>query len=305
VIEHIVGGGGRDVDLTYYATFREVALRQSFTRAAEELGYAQSSVTAQIQKLERAYGVQLIERYGRKLRLTSPGEELLKHATKMLEIYEESKEAIARQSSGRIAIGAIDSLASYYLPFLLHEFRQDYPDLAVRLQPDNEPDLLERVREGQLDLALLLDNKRPDSSLYCEIVREEKLLLIASSNHPLAGFSSVTLDHLNDMDWIMSEESCNYRMMLEHVLRTNGIRYRITYELGNPEAVKRCVKNGLGIALLPEMVVAEEAARGDIVALPLEHADLKLSLQLVMHPKKWISKPLEDLITNIREGADS
>jgi DNA-binding transcriptional LysR family regulator len=288
------------MDLTYYATFREVALRQSFTRAAEELGYAQSSVTAQIQKLERAYGVQLIERYGRKLRLTSPGEELLKHVTRMLEIYEESKEAAACQTKGRIAIGSIDSLASYYMPALLHDMRQEYPELTVHLHPGNEPALLERVREGQLDLALLLDDKRPDLSLVCETVREEKLLLIAGRNHPLTDSSLVTLDHLQVMEWIMPEESCNYRMMLEQVLRTNGIMYRIGYELGNPEAVKRCVKNGLGIALLPEIVVMEEAARGEIVVLPFEHPGLSLSLQLIMHPKKWLSKPLEDLVKKIR-----
>lgn len=291
------------MDLTYFATFREVALRQSFTRAAEELGYAQSSVTAQIQKLERAYGVQLIERYGRKLRLTSPGEELLKHVNRMLEVYEESKDAAARQTKGRIAIGAIDSLAAYYLPALLHVMRQHYPELTVHLHPGNEPALLERVREGQLDLALLLDDKRPDLSLVCETIREEKLLLIAGRDHPLSGSSLVTLDDLQDMVWIMPEESCNYRMMLEHVLRANGIPYRIGYELGNPEAVKRCVRNGLGIALLPEIVVMEEAARGEIVVLPYEHPGLKLYLQLIMHPKKWLSKPLEVLIQKIRATA--
>lgn len=291
------------MDLTYFATFREVALRQSFTRAAEELGYAQSSVTAQIQKLERAYGVQLIERYGRKLRLTSPGEELLKHVYRMLEVYEESKDAAASQTKGRIAIGAIDSLAAYYLPALLHDMRQHYPELTVHLHPGNEPALLERVREGQLDLALLLDDKRPDLSLVCETIREEKLLLVAGRDHPLNGSNLVALDDLQDMEWIMPEESCNYRMMLEHLLRTHGIPYRIGYELGNPEAVKRCVGNGLGIALLPEIVVTEEAARGEIVVLPYEHPGLKLYLQLIMHPKKWLSKPLEVLIQKIRATA--
>jgi len=288
------------MDLTYFATFREVALRQSFTRAAEELGYAQSSVTAQIQKLERAYGVQLIERYGRKLRLTSPGEELLKHATKLLDIYEESKESVSRQAKGRLAIGAIDSIASYYLPSLLSAVRLDYPELAIRLQPGSEQLLLEQVREGQLDIALLLDDQRPDPALSCESIREEKLLLIASPDHPLAGLSNLSLEHLDGTDWIMPEEGCNYRSMLENLLRKEGIKYRTGYELGNPEAVKRCVLNGLGIALLPELVVREEAARGDLAVLPFAHPALVLSLQVIMHPRKWLSKPLEDLIERIR-----
>jgi DNA-binding transcriptional LysR family regulator len=104
------------MELIYFQTFREVAARQSFTRAAEELGYAQSSVSTQIQKLENAYGVQLFERYGKQLRLTSSGEELLKLAVRMLDLYQESKETVARQAGGTLSIGTIDSLASYYLP---------------------------------------------------------------------------------------------------------------------------------------------------------------------------------------------
>ena len=291
------------MDITYYQTFREVALRQSFTRAADELGYAQSSVTAQIQKLERAYDVQLIERYGRKLRLTVAGEQLLLYATRLLEVYEQSKEAVASQAQGRIAIGGIDSLASYYLPSLIHAIRQGYPELAIRLQSGSESFLLEQVRGGQLDLALLLDENKPDASLRCEMIREERLLLVASTDHPLAGMRGVTLDALRDAVWVMPEETCNYRSMLENLLRQHEVGYTVGYELGNPEAVKRCVKHGLGIALLPEMVVEEEAGRGELAVLPFEHPGLSLYLQLVMHPKKWISKPLEDLIDLMKAAA--
>lgn len=86
------------MDLTYFQTFREVAVRQSITRAAEALGYAQSSVTTQIQKLEKAYDVQLFERYGKGLRLTSAGEELLRIAVQMLDLYQESQEKLAKQA---------------------------------------------------------------------------------------------------------------------------------------------------------------------------------------------------------------
>lgn len=88
------------MELIYLQTFREVAVRQSFTRAAEELGYAQSSVTMQIQRLEKAYEVKLFERYGRGLRLTSAGEEPLKVAIQMLDLYQESKEKLAKQGGG-------------------------------------------------------------------------------------------------------------------------------------------------------------------------------------------------------------
>jgi DNA-binding transcriptional LysR family regulator len=227
------------MDLVYFQTFREVALRQSFTRAAEELGYAQSSVTTQIQKLEKAYGVQLFERYSKGLRLTSAGEELLKIAVQMLDLYQQSKEKLTRQGGGTLSIGTIDALASYYLPPLIQQIRYKYSDLIIRLQPDREDLIVNKVKEGELDIGLILESKPSDPTLKWLTIREEPLVLIANSEHPLAILDNVELGHLNGIEWIMTEDSCNYRIMLEKVLRSKGISYRVGLELGNPEAIKR------------------------------------------------------------------
>lgn len=288
------------MELTYLQTFREVAVRQSFTRAAEELGYAQSSVTMQIQKLEKAYGVPLFERYGRKLRLTSAGEELLKIAVQMLELYQQSKERLAKQGGGTLAIGTIDSIASYFLPPLIQQIRRNYPDLAIRLQPDNEARIINRVREGELDVGLILENNPSDPTLQWITIREEPLVLVSHPAHPLALLPSVELVHLNGVEWIMAEPTCNYRMMLEKTLRAEGIAYRIGLELGNPEAVKRCVKAGSGISLLPRMAAEEELRRGELAELPFAHPDIRLDLQMAMHPKKWRSLPLLEFIDLLR-----
>ncbi|QHW32040.1 LysR family transcriptional regulator [Paenibacillus rhizovicinus] len=291
------------MDLVYLQTFREVALRQSITRAAEELGYAQSSVTTQIQKLEKAYGVELFERFGRGLRLTSAGEELLKLAVQMLDLYQESKERLARQGGGTLSIGTIDSVASYYLPPYIQSMRRDYPELSIRLQPDREDTIVQLVREGELDAGLILGSGPTDPLLEWQAIREEPLVLIANPSHPLVRQDIIRLPELAGMEWFMSEESCNYRIMLEKVLRTNGIAFRVGLELGNPEAIKRCVMAGDGIALLPRMAAEEEIRRGELAALAFAHPDIRLSLQLVMHPKKWISHAVRDFIGRLQVRA--
>lgn len=291
------------MNIQYFQTFREVALRQSFTRAAEELGYAQSSVTMQIQKLEREYGVQLLERYGRRLCLTSAGEELLKLVVQILDLYQQSKEKLAQQGGGTLSIGTIDSLASYYLPSLIQQIRQKHPELMIQLQPDHESTIVKKVREGELDIGLILESKPSDSALEWLVLKEEPLVLIANPNHPLALQDKVSLEHLNGMEWIMTEATCNYRIMLEKVLRTNGISYKVGLELGNPEAIKRCVMAGSGISLLPRMVVEEELSRGALLALPFSHADIRLDLQMVIHPKKWMSKSMQAFVDLLK--ADS
>ncbi|MEK3912652.1 LysR family transcriptional regulator [Paenibacillus sp. FSL H7-0331] len=291
------------MELIYLQTFREVAVRQSFTRAAEELGYAQSSVTMQIQKLEKAYEVKLFERFGRGLRLTSAGEELLKIAVQMLDLYQESKEKLAKQGGGTLSIGTIDSLASYFLPPWIQHIRQQYPDLAIRLQPDREALIINKVREGEVDIGLILENKPSDPTLGWIKIKEEPLVLIANPNHPLAALSNIQLEQLIGVEWIMAEDSCNYRIMLEKVLRTHGISYRIGLELGNPEAIKRCVRVGSGISLLPRMAAEEEIQRGELVVLPFAHPDIRLDLHMVIHPKKWMSHALSDFIEMLKSSS--
>lgn len=289
------------MDLVYLHTFREVARRRSITRAAEELGYAQSSVTIQIQKLEKEYGVPLLERYGRHMRLTPPGEALLKLASQMLELYDQSRELVAGYAGGTLVIGAIDSLAAYFLPPYLQRLRGLFPELNIQLHSESESVLLSKVREGEYDIGLLLDVKPADSTLRCELVREEPLVLVSLPGNPLAELPEVGLAELNGAELIISEESCIYRGMFDKVLQQGGVAYTGLFELGNPEAIKQCVINGLGIALLPQMVVAGELQDGKLAVLPFSHPDIRFHLQYAVHPKKWMSQPLQAFIDMLNE----
>lgn len=284
------------MDLNYLHTFREVALRKSFTRAAEELGYAQPSVTTQIQKLEKEYGVLLFERHSKGLRLTSAGEELLRIAGQILDLYQQSKEKLNHQGGGTLMIGTIDSIASYYLPPLIQQFRQNYPDLNIRLYPDREDIIVNKIKEGAVDIGLILESSPSDSTLEWQTIREEPLVLVVRPDHPLSSLGQVELSHLSGFEWIMPEDSCNYRIMLEKVLRANGVMYQIGLELGNPEAIKRSVMASSGISLLPQIVVEDEVRRGELTVLPFTHPDIRLDLQMVIHPKKWISHSLKEFI---------
>lgn len=104
------------MELNYLRTFIEVARCNSFTKAAEQLGYAQSSVTQQIQKLELEYNASLFERYGRHMKLTSAGEQLFDRFVEILALYDSSKELVSGQMKGSLVIGTIESMIAYFLP---------------------------------------------------------------------------------------------------------------------------------------------------------------------------------------------
>src|SRR5262249_53040168 len=138
------------MNLTYLQTFIKVAECGSFTKVAEQSGYAQSSITTQIQKLEQSYGVPLFERFGRKVRLTQAGEALQKYALEMLKLYSESQAVVSSQVSGTLTIGTIETLASFYLPPYIQTLRHLYPRLTISLRSSTEESIIKTVKAGEV-----------------------------------------------------------------------------------------------------------------------------------------------------------
>ena len=277
-------------------TFREVVKWGSLTRAAEELGYAQSSVTAQIQKLEESYGAVLLERFGRKMKLTLAGEALLGYANEIVRLHAESKEVVSNQSRGSLTIGTIETLAAFFLPPVLQAYRRDYPEMNVILQPANEPAIIDGVKEGALDVGLILDLPCTDPELECMLLRREELVIVAAPGHRFGECSEVQVQDLEQESLILTEEGCTYRAMLLQTLHRQQVPVTLSYEFGNLEAIKQCVTYGLGIAFLPRVVVAEEIAQGRLIAVPFVHPDFTFYTQLVCLKKKWRSKALSDFL---------
>lgn len=287
------------MEFTYLKTFREVAKSGSFTRAAEVLGYAQSSITTQIQKLEESYGAVLVERFGRSMKLTLAGEALLHYANELHRLHEESKEVVSRQSKGTLSIGTIETLAAFFLPPHIQAYRQLFPDMNVMIQPANEPAIIDAVKDGTLDVGLILDPPFSDPDLHCFKLREEELVIIANPGHPFSRKKEITIQDLANESLILTEDGCTYRAMLLQTLKSNQIACSVSYEFGNLEAIKQCVILGLGIALLPRIVVAEDIRKGTITAAPLIHPGFSFYTQLIYAKKKWQSNAFNGFVETI------
>lgn len=289
------------MDLIYLKSFLEVARCQSFTKAAENLGYVQSSMTAQIQKLENEYGVVLFERYGRTMRLTSAGEQLRDTFTEILKLYDDSKRQIARQAKGNLEIGTIESLMAFFLPPVFHRFLQTFPDINLQVHPVIESNILQSIRAGELDLGILLDRPIVDEDIESIAVRREPLVLVAEPSHPLCSSDHLGVTELDGQFLIVTEQGCTYRAAFEQLLGQHGVTYHIHHEFGSLEAIKQCVSYGLGIALLPRMAVTRELAEHTLIALPFTHPDIIFYTQIVHHKKKWLNPAVRHLIQLLNE----
>ena len=295
------------MDTRYLQTFREVAKWQSFTRAAEVLGYAQSSVTTQIQNFEQEFGVTLFERWGRKIKLTQAGEVLLDYCGQLLGLLDEARMQLSEQSqmAGTLTIGTVESLAAFYLPPYLQRFRQEQPQMKVLLTPGICHELRQGVKDGSYDFAIVLDWLQTHPDLASINLGEEKLVVIASPEHPLAAMERIEAADFAGEQWIFPEAGCSYRAMIESVLRDCGTSKETSLEFGSLEAIKQCVAYGLGIALVPLIAVHEEVSKGTLVTLPFSHPDIRVYRQVVYHKKKWMPRSMRHFLDLLmgKEGA--
>ena len=294
--------GVTGIDIQHFLTFREVAKWQNFTKAAERLGYAQSSVTTQIQKLEQEYGVVLFERFGRRMRLTQSGEQMLLYANQIADLFQESKAVIGNQEGGTLYLSTIETMAAFFLPKYLHRFRQVFPHIQVMLEPAQEEQVKQTIRDGEADMGIILDEPLSDPELDSIVIRQEEMVIAANKDHPFAGLDVVEWGQLSGESFIMTEQDCTYRGAFERELRARRIPYRLAFELGSMEAIKQCVYYGLGIALIPRIAILSELEKDMLCTVPLCMEGLSFYTQLIYRKRKYMTPSMKYLIQLLTES---
>jgi DNA-binding transcriptional LysR family regulator len=283
--------------------FRTVARTLSFTRAATELGYVQSNVTAQVKALERELGVPLFDRLGRRVALTDPGRVLLRYAERLLDLSEEAREAVAGdgEPAGTLVVGASPSLSAYRLPRLLRLFGARFPRVKLSFRPTPHEELRVRVADGSLDVAFLLEKPVRLASLRVEALAEEPLVVLAPPDHPLADAARVGPTDLAGEQVVLTEPGCNYRLIFELELQEAGVRPAATLEFDGVETVKQCVAAGMGVAMLPAVTVEAELERRELAALRWVGTEHTIPVQMIRHKDRWVSPALAAFLEASRE----
>ncbi|AIQ13124.1 LysR family transcriptional regulator [Paenibacillus durus] len=286
-------------------TFLVVVEAGSFTRAAQKLDYAQSSITAQIQTLEGELGQPLFDRIGKKISLTDAGRRLLPYAQEISKMHSMAEEALRFQSGigGSLKIGAPESLAAFRLPGIIREFRGSFPQVEMILKPGYCWELQEMIRSGELDLAFLLQPEREDRDLHIETLVHEEMALVAPVNHRLAHRSKTQPSDLKEETILHTETGCSYRLLFEQHLNAHGVYPDPKLEFWSIEAIKQCVMAGLGISFLPLVTVQKELAEGTMARLNWDDESQRVATQVAYHRKKWKSPALDAFMETVRQHA--
>lgn len=293
------------MELRSLKTFTVVVEYGGFTRAGIQLGYTQSTVTSHIQSLEAEVGSPLFDRLGKRVVLTESGQRLLRYAKEILRLSEEAIESsgISDHPSGTIRIGATESLLVYRLPPILYEFKKNYPNVHLVLLPSENHDLHNKLKSGEVDLAVVTDVERIPTDLSVHYLVREQLNIIAPPQHPLLKKTQIEPSDLKGETLLVTEPG-SYRDLLESRLKEAGVESSLI-DFWSIEAIKHCVMCGLGLSYIPEITVKEEVERGKLVILPWLHNEDSVTTQLAYHKDKWLSPAMIEFIKLIQQYAQN
>lgn len=292
------------MDFQKLKTFQTVACLMNFNQAAEVLHYAQSSVSAQVKALEEEVGVLLFKRVGKQVSLTKAGEKMVKYADRILAMGEEAMADVSgrRQAEGILTIRAPQTVTTYYLPRVLAQFQSQYPKVRLNVDSCAFHSLENELRIGTVDLAFLLAEYVHAASLNVEMVATEKLVVVAPPMHPLAGMDCVGYGDLEEYPFFLPKADCSYRMTFEQAMTAGRIESSTIMEFNSIEAIKKCVKAGMGITVIPEIAVQEDLQKGELVTLSWED-DLEVAMLMIWHRDRWLSPPLTAFLDTVRSVA--
>lgn len=260
--------------------FHRIAALGSFRLAAEELNYAQSTITMQIQRLEEDLGVVLFERAGG-LRLTEEGRLLKERSLPILQDMDRLRRTLTEMregDAGEVRLGATEPAVSCRLPALLKRFAERYPKIRISIESASTPVLSERLRKGELDLALCAMPELAEGLHFEQLYREPFVALIPA-DHPLASQALVRLDELAAYKLIVTASNCPYRRKLEVLLAGCAAPAAETMEIGSMTALASYVAIGLGVALVPG-VLADEPPAG-VVSRPIQGTAVDMACGLL------------------------
>jgi DNA-binding transcriptional LysR family regulator len=285
------------MELSDLHVFRTVVQAGGITRAAEKLSRVQSNVTTRIQQLEEQLGVALFIREGKRLHLSPAGKVLLGYADRLLDLAREARDSVHdAKPRGLFRLGAMESTASVRLPGPLSEYCRRFPEVTLELRTGNTPELAAALLNGEIDAALLAEPvaEAPFEKLP---IYDEELVLVAAAGHP-------TIRSVRDAKpraALVFEAGCSYRQRLEDWFALKGEMPERIIEMTSYHAMLGCVVVGMGISLMPRIVLDTFPERARLSVHPLPPALSRCRTLLIW--RKGAQSPNLSALSELLTGA--
>lgn len=243
-----------DMNIQKYMAFVKTVEYGSFTRAAELLNYSQSGISRMIGDLEKEWNIILLERGKSGVRLTSDGMKLLPHAKNVCSEYEKLQMQVDELNglkSGLIRIGTFSSVATHWLPNIIRRFQEDYPNMDYELLLGDYTEIEEWILSGRVDCGFLRLPARPEFETC--FLEQDRLLAILPEDHPLARLDRLPVAALCDEPFLLLEKGA--KAEVSEIFERCGLKPKVHFTTWDDYAIMSMVESGLGISILPELIL--------------------------------------------------
>lgn len=299
---HNFDNGGTGVQLRNLITFIHVAELGSFTKAAEQLGYSQSTVSFQIKQLEEDLSCLLFERINHTITLTERGHELVCYAHQIRALTDEFREKPNKEShiSGHIHIVTPDSICEEMVNAHYFDFHNQYPLISVRFSTADTSAMFDMLDRNEADLIITLDCHSYHKDYI--IAKEEKMPIhfVTNSNSRFAGQTGLTIRDIANEPFVLTEYGQGYRRAFDSELAKRSIDLTPVLEIGRTDMITSVLAKSNMISFLPDFVTKPLVDAGVLCYLDISDMHIEIWKQLIYHKNKWMSKSLKALIDYIK-----
>jgi LysR family transcriptional regulator, hydrogen peroxide-inducible genes activator len=280
-----------------------LAEARSFSKAAERLHLAQPSLSQQVIKLEKEFGVSLFERRPGDIQLTYAGERFVAQAAKIIDQIGQLKKEmmdLAKLEKGQLIIGSLPITGAHLLPPVLPLFQKEFPGVELVLMEETTTHLVQMTARGQTDFSLLsLPISNPDLEVIP--VLTEEILLAVPPNHPFAALESIEMTNCQNEPFIFLKKGQGFRDIVHKLCLEAGFEPHVVFESTNIETVQSLVAAGIGIAFIPKMISRTRRSGVVPVYLPIRPMAPTRTLVIGYKRGRYLSKAATAFIRIMKE----
>lgn len=292
------------MELRNVIAFLRVAEMESFTRAANALGYSQSTITIQIRQLEEELGYRLFDRIGKTVSLTPRGRKFFPYANQLATTAQQIKmlNSDGEPPQGALRIGILESLFTYVFLPQLPKYHLENPNITIQTKMASGPDLLHLLRRNEVDVVFSLGQRLLEPDCIRAFEHEVNIVFIASSQAQCIPKKEMSFEEVVQLPLMLTERSSIYRMVLEQEAAKRDIELRPFLEVDSTAALLDLVKAGLGISFLPEYVVKSGIKYEELTTISVCDCHTSMWSQIFYHKNKWVTPQMKAFIQTIKNS---
>lgn len=282
--------------LRHMRIFVTVCQCGSVTAAAEKLYIAQPSVSLAIRELEEYYGIKLFDRISRKLYITDAGKQVLDYALHIVSLFDDMEKEIRNWDNiGTLRIGSSITIGNFLLTKYVKLFSESHPNMKVQVIIENSVDIERRIMANDIDFGLI-EGIPHNPQIEREPFMEDEMVIICGQDHPLSKAGQICIRDLPRYDFIMREKGSGGRELFESTMLIHNIEIKPIWESVSTRAIVKAVSEGIGLSVLPYLLIKQDMDAGLIKSVTVKDLILKRNYYLIYHKNKLHTKSAKDFM---------